>query len=542
MGKPNYSIVQQIRSGDFDISPVRLTIIQSVLVIVLALIFAGVLFNYIGIYFHSIWYQLLATLVISSILAPIFLYPSYRATDQLRQANLLIKRQATTDYLTGLPNMLAFSKQLSATLDETTDGYSVENIEFALHFIDLDRFKQINDSLGHDGGNLLLTEVANRLSQWVGSSGFVARFGGDEFVVIQYEVSSELEASQFAHDIRTVIASVHHIANQEVSVGATLGTALVPRDGKNQDQILKAADMALYRAKSAGLPQCVFYPSLASAALSRIRIEAILRSAIKTNSLKPHFHSIVHADNPLRIVGFEALARVELPDGEVLSPDEFIPVAESTGLIIALGEHILRQACLECLRWDQQIYVAVNVSPTQLIRSDFLNTICKTLEDTGLDPRRLELEITESELIGEIAQIRPVLGQLRELGVRIALDDFGSGYCGLHYLRSITIDKIKVDKSIIDDAGNVLVATNILISVSQIAREMGLTLTAEGIDTIGKVEFLASENCAQELQGFLFSKPVGADEAFKMQEFYLPHCPSADIVSLPEYVQKTQRR
>jgi diguanylate cyclase (GGDEF)-like protein len=541
MRKTNHSTLRQIYSGNFNVSPIRLTIIQSVLVIILASIFAAVLFNYIGIYYHSIWYQLFATLIVSSILAPIFLYPSFRTTDQLRKANLVIERQATTDHLTALPNMLAFSKQLSATLKMTGDGDSNENIEFALHFIDLDRFKQINDTLGHDGGNQLLIKVANRLSERVGASGFVARFGGDEFVVIQYSVFNELEASRFAQDLRAVVSTCYHLSNQEVSVGATIGTALVPRDGNNQDQILKAADMALYKAKSANLPQCIFDPGLASDALTKIRIEGILRSAIKTKSLKPYFHSIVHAENPLRIVGFEALARIELFDGEILRPDEFIPVAESTGVIIELGEHILRQACMECLRWNPQIYVAVNVSPTQLIRSDFFETVYKTLEETGLEPGRLELEITESVLIGEIAQIRPVLNQLRELGVRIALDDFGSGYCGLHYLRNITIDKIKVDKSIIDDAGSVLVATNILRSVSQIAREMGLTLTAEGIDTVGKAEFLAGENCAQELQGFLFSQPVGADDAFKMQEFYTPENQGAEIVSLPEYAQKIQR-
>ena len=538
MQKTKKSILRQMYSGDFDVSPVKLTVIQSILVIILASVLAGVLFNYVGIHFHSIWYQLFATLVVSSIVAPIFLYPSFRTSDQLRRANLIIEEQATTDHLTSLPNMLGFSNKLNALLAKTSDGCLNDNTEFALHFVDLDRFKQVNDSLGHDCGNLLLVNAANRLVEWIGSSGFVARFGGDEFVVIQYSVSRELDAIRFAQEMRSVISVGYNIANQEVSVGATIGCALVPRDGNNQDQILKAADMALYKAKSAGLPQCVFDPSLASEALSKIRTEEILRSAIKTKTVKPYFHSIVHAENPLQIVGFEALARIELFDGEILKPDDFIPVAESTGIIIELGEQILRQACEECMKWRPQIYVAVNVSPIQMIRSDFLGTVRNILAETGLDPHRLELEITESVLIEEIAQIRPVLAQLRELGVRIALDDFGSGYCGFHYLRSITIDKIKVDKSIVDEAGTVLVATNILRSVSQISREMGLTLTAEGIDTIAKAEFLAGENIADELQGYLFSKPATAEYAFQMQEYCGPEICSSKVVSLPEYARK----
>ncbi len=526
------NIEHKLFSGKSNVSPIRLTIIQSILVIIIASIFAGTMFEFVGRYYHSIWYQLFATLVISSIVAPIFLYPSYRTAAQLRSANLVIKRQATTDHLTALPNMLAFSKQLEVSIQNADSGK-----RFAVHFIDLDRFKQINDSLGHDGGNLLLIKAANRLREWVGSTGFVARFGGDEFVVIQYSVVDEFDANRFALELRAVISKCYYLSNQEVSVGATVGTALVPHHGKSQDQILKAADMALYKAKSAGMPQCLFNPNLASEALNRIRIEGILRTALKKGYVNPHFHSIMRADNLLRIAGFEALARIELPNGEIIQPDNFIPIAESTGIIVELGEYILRQACLECTRWRSEIYVAVNVSPIQLARSDFLYTVRSILEETGLEPDRLELEITESVLISDISHIGPVLSQLRELGVRIALDDFGSGYCGLHYLRKITIDKIKVDKSIINEAGSVRVATNILRSVSQIAKEMGWTLTAEGVDTIAKAEFLSNENCAQEFQGYLFSQPVCAKTAYQMQDFLGHGDQSAEIISLPDYAR-----
>ena len=263
----------------------------------------------------------------------------------------------------------------------------------------------------------------------------------------------------------------------------------------------------------------------------------MLRRAINNGNLKPYFHSIVRQDNPLHIAGFEALARIELSNNEVLRPDEFIPVAESTGLILELGEYMLKQACKECSTWHPDIYVAVNVSPVQLMRSDFLKTVRETLEETGLSADRLELEITETVMISDISHIRPILCRLRKLGVRIALDDFGSGYSGLHYLRQIEIDKIKVDKSIIDEAGTVRVATNILRSVSHIAREMGLTLTAEGVDTIAKANFLATENCAHELQGYLFSQPVCAKEAYRMQEYSDQRNFSADIVSISDLVE-----
>lgn len=515
---------------DIEASPIKLTIIQSILVVIVASILAVSLFQMVGIYYHSIWYQLFATLVISSIVAPIFLYPTFKTSERLRRANTLINKQATTDHLTGLPNMLAFSDRLTETIIELEDQAG-----FAVHFIDLDRFKQINDTLGHDGGNKLLILAADRLQNYVGSSGFVARFGGDEFVVIQYSVTNEQEASRFAMDLRKVISSSYKVNNEELSVGATIGTALVPQHGTNQDQILKAADMALYKAKEAGTPYCLFDPNIADEALNKIRIEGVLRKAIKNGRLKPFFHSIVRQDNPLRIVGFEALARIEISDDEVLRPDEFIPVAESSGLILELGEYILKQACAECATWNSDIYVAVNVSPVQFMRTDFYKTVQDTLKETGLSANRLELEITESVIIGDISHISSVLSRLRKLGVRIALDDFGSGYCGLHYLRLIEIDKIKIDKSIIDDAGTVLVATNILKSVSHIAKELGLTLTAEGVDTIAKAEYLAAENCAHELQGFLFSRPVPAREAYRMQEFLVQRSPSTEVVPIQKY-------
>ncbi len=504
--------------GNLDVHPAKLTAVQSALVTALALLFAVLLYLTVGIHYPGIWYQVFASLLIASVLGPIFLYPTFKTSQRLRNANAIIKKQATTDHLTGLPNMLALSKRVEAELSRQKIG-DLSHGQFALHFLDLDRFKQVNDSLGHDAGNNLLVQIATKLQNWVGPDGFVARFGGDEFVIIQNSVNSQREAKKFAKLLSNFLAGSYRISDQTVIVRVTIGTALSPLHGNNSEQVLKAADIALFKAKSEGVPLCMFKPELAKRAENRRKTENVLQSALENGHLKPHFQSIVRISNPLDIVGFEALARIELPNGNILRPDEFIPVAESTGMVVELGRQILNQACEECSHWNDNVFVAVNVSPTQIVRSDFLKTVQDALSISGLAANRLELEITESVLINDIGIIRPILSELRNMGIRIALDDFGSGFCGLHYLRQITIDKIKIDKSIIDDAGSVRIATNILKSVAGIAREMNLTLTAEGVDTIDKAEYLASEGCAEQMQGYLFSRPVCARQARQMLEF-----------------------
>ena len=504
--------------GNLDVHPAKLTAVQSALVTTLASIFSVLLYLTVGIHYPGVWYQVFASLLIASVLAPIFLYPTFKTSQRLRHANAIIKKQAATDHLTSLPNMLALSKRVEAELNNQKSGDPTHG-QFALHFLDLDRFKQVNDSLGHDAGNDLLVQVAAKLQEWVGPNGFVARFGGDEFVIIQNSVNSEREAKKFAKKISNYLAGSYRLSDQTVAVRATIGTALSPLHGNTAEQVLKAADIALFKAKFEGVPLCMFKPELAKRAENRRKIENVLQSALEYGYLKPHFQSIVRMSNPLDIVGFEALARIELPNGNILRPDEFIPVAESTGMVVELGKQILNQACEECSQWNDNVFVAVNVSPTQIVHSNFLKTVQDALSISGLTANRLELEITESVLINDIGVIRPILSELRNMGVRIALDDFGSGFCGLHYLRQITIDKIKIDKSIIDDAGTVRIATNILKSVAVIAKEMNLTLTAEGVDTIEKAEYLATEGCAEQMQGFLFSRPVCARQARQMLEF-----------------------
>ncbi|MFT6657473.1 putative bifunctional diguanylate cyclase/phosphodiesterase [Maritalea sp.] len=529
MIKKCWNIIGKYFAGDPSISPAKLTLFQSAGATVLASILAVVAFQTVGQYYAGIWYQLGVTLVVASLVAPIFLYPSYRTSGRLKRANKIIAAQATTDHLTGLPNMLALTNKLEELL-ETNQG----NHPFAVHFVDIDRFKQVNDSLGHDVGNELINQLGCRIQNWVGDAGFVARFGGDEFVVIQYLTANEMAATHFGRELRVFLAKRYILPDHEVNVTASIGTALSPLHGTSQDQLLKAADLALYKAKETGHAGCVFEPRFASEASNRRRIEGILRDCIHAATLKPYFHSIVHAKNPLQIAGFEALSRIELPDGEILNPEEFIPIAESTGLILDIGAHILQQACHECASWHPDLFVAVNVSPVQLIRSDFLTTVQEALNDSGLAPYRLELEITESVLINDVEKIRTTLERVRAMGVQIALDDFGAGYCGLHYLRQIEIDKIKIDKSIIDDAATVEISRNILNGVCLIAKQMNITLVAEGVDEISKAEFLSQGERVHQFQGFLFSKPVNAEDARRMQKVLPPFATGDNVINLSD--------
>jgi diguanylate cyclase (GGDEF)-like protein len=501
--------VKAIVDGSLDAEPARLTLIQSILVTLLAATMAASLYVAIGVYFPNIWYQIFAALFISAILAPIFLYPSYRTSHRLRLANSVIRQQALTDHLTKLPNSFALSEELQARLSLQPQG-------LAVHFIDVDRFKQVNDSLGHDVGNTVLNAVAAGLRNFIGKKDFVARFGGDEFVVVQNAVSSASEAIDFALKIRQAVSTSHELDGHRVVVDVTVGTAMAPLHGDDPNAILKAADLALYKAKARGTMGELFTPQMALIANRRRDLEVGMATAIANNQLSLEFQPIVLGKDPQEIVAFEALLRWTLPDGTTISPNEFVPVAERTGAIVEIGEWALRQACLECRNWPDHMRVAVNVSPVQFFRSDIVSVTKQILADTQLAAHRLDLEITETVLINDTTFINPLLNELREMGTRIALDDFGSGYCGLHYLRQFTIDKIKVDKTIIDEACSSEKALNILRGVSKIASEIGMTVTVEGVDSQEKAALLNQEQCADEVQGFFYGRPMSADVVSRM--------------------------
>lgn len=521
-------IVSWLLHYEENASPIKLTVVQTIAATLLATLMAALTYLLIGQFNPGIAYQIIVTLVIAGIVAPIFLYPSLRNQQRLAEAKSIIEVQAKTDFLTGLPNMLSLAEHLDSLVARAD-----QETTFALHFLDINRFKQINDTLGHDVGNEFIRAFAQRLDFVAGPNCFIARFGGDEFVVVQYNIADEQDAAQFGRDIRKQMAHRYQTANNEINVTASVGSAVFPIHGTSPKALLKAADLALFRAKEQTNSNCVFDPSFADDASNCARIENTLRTCIEDGTLKPYYHSIVDAKNPLRIQGFEALSRIDLPNGERLTPSEFIPIAENTGLIVDIGAHILRQACKACASWHPDLFVSVNVSPVQLIRSDFITTVHEALTESGLSAYRLELEITESALVNDIDLVRQSLDRIRAMGVQIALDDFGAGYCGLHYLRKIEIDKIKIDKSIIDEAEDVAIARNILQGLTVLAKQMDIVLVAEGVDSIQKAEFLTQGNKVHQFQGHLFSTPVDAKTAFRMQECLPRNCYTDNVIPLP---------
>ena len=503
--------LKAILSGVLDGKPELLTVVQSIVVTVLAILMSAGLYLVVGIHFPGVLYQIFAALVIASILAPIFLYPAFRTASRLRDAYATIRTQAFTDRLTQLPNSFALMSELETRLER-----SRASAVLAVHIVDLSRFKEVNDGIGFDAGDALLVKVAGTLLHAVAADGFVARFGTDQFVVIQNVATSRDEARIYAQKLLGAISRRYDVLGHQVVMTANAGTALATIHGSRARQIVAAADFALSKAKATGATWSMFEESLAQAATNRRDMEVGLRGALEKGELNLVYQPIVRATNPSEIVAVEALMRWTTRAGNKVLPDEFIPVAESSGLIVEMGTWALREACRECVRWPSHVRVAVNVSPSQFQHGDFVGIVRQALSDANLPPERLELEITETMLISDTNQFAPALVKLRQMGIRIALDDFGSGFCGLNYLRRFTIDKIKVDKSIIDEAMANERAANILRGVSKIANEIGMTVTVEGVDTLEKADLIIRENCADELQGFLYSRPAVADDIRKM--------------------------
>lgn len=494
-----------------DGRPEVLTAVQSALVTVLATLMSAALYLLVGVHFPGVHYQIFAALLIASILAPIFLYPAFRTASRLRSAYATIRSQAFTDHLTQLPNSFALMNEI-----ETRVGSGRPTAQFAVHILDLNRFKEVNDGLGLDAGDALLVEVANTLRCTVPPGGFVARFGIDQFVVIQDGPTRADDVSAYAAELLESISRRYDVLGQQVVTKATAGTALVPQHGSRAKQIVGAADFALSKSKATGLSWSLFEPDLAKAATSRRDIEVGLRRAIEAGELRLAYQPIVSASDSSEVVAVEALLRWETAAGNRVPPVQFIPVAEGSGLIVEMGAWALRQACKEAVKWPHNVRISVNVSPAQFQHGTFVETVATTLSETGLAPHRLELEITETMLISDTSFFAPDLTRLRQMGVRIALDDFGSGFCGLNYLRRFKIDKIKVDKSIIDEAVVDERAANILRGVSKIAGEIGMIVTVEGVDSLEKADLIKRENCADELQGFLYSRPLPAEGIRKM--------------------------
>ncbi|UTD28620.1 bifunctional diguanylate cyclase/phosphodiesterase [Bradyrhizobium sp. WD16] len=417
-----------------------------------------------------------------------------------RKAEAQISYLAHHDALTGLPNRVTLQQRLQHTVEQCNRA----DRKAAVLGIDLDMFKNINDTFGHPTGDRLLVEVAGRLKAALSGGDIAARLGGDEFAVILDPVNAPAEIAERVAHLIEALSSPYHIDGRELVVGASIGIAIAPTDGDSADLLLRNADMALYRAKADGGGVHHFFElEMDRQAQARRSLEADLREALAEGGFDLHYQPLVNVAER-RIVSFEALLRWQHPVRGMVPPAEFVPIAEDIGLIVPIGEWVLRSACAEAARWPDDIKVAVNLSPVQFKSRNLVSAVMAALAHSGLAPDRLELEITESVLLAETDANLQTLHQLRRLGVRISMDDFGTGYSSLSYLRSFPFDKIKIDRSFIRDLPERADCVAIVRAISGLARSLGISTTAEGVETQGQLEHLRAEGCT-EVQGFLFS-------------------------------------
>ena len=414
-----------------------------------------------------------------------------------------ITQLAFNDVLTGLPNRTMFHQQLDQLF-----GASQGGAMFALHCLDLDQFKVINDTLGHPAGDSLLVEAARRL-RYAARGHFVGRLGGDEFVVLQSVGADRDAIDRLAREILTAIAQPLSIDGNELVPSTSIGIAIAPDDGGDGGTLLRNADLALYRAKEAGRGTYAFFEeSLNQRAQERRQVESDLRLALERGELELHYQPLFDLEQN-RICSFEALLRWNHPKRGLISPVDFIPIAEDTGLIVPIGAWVVREACAQAARWPEQIRIAVNVSPVQFHRGSLHDTILSALATSSLAPGRLEVEITESIFLEGSETTLRLLHALRSLGVRVALDDFGTGYSSLSYLQSFPFDKLKIDRSFIHNLLTREGATAIVHAITELANALGIETTAEGVEETAQLMELRAHGCSS-VQGFLFAEPMTA--------------------------------
>ncbi|WP_213773806.1 EAL domain-containing protein [Bradyrhizobium sp. dw_78] len=418
-----------------------------------------------------------------------------------KRAEARLAFMAQHDALTGLPNRNVLRQHIDDILLHTRRNAE----KAALLILGLDNFKAVNDTLGHGIGDNLLRGVAKRLRSTLREEDMVARLNSDEFAIVQGGLTRPEDAVLLARRLLEAVGESYVLDGHSVVIGASVGIAMAPGDGDESEKLLKHAAMALSRAKNDSRGTFSFFEAEMDArAQSRRKIEIDLREAVQGDMLRPYYQPLVDLATG-RITGFEALVRWPHPERGMISPAEFIPVAEETGLINALGGQMLHRACADAALWPDDVRVAVNLSPLQFRSGNLLSLVMETLKQTGLPARRLELEITETLLLEKSSQVLATLHALRALGVRISMDDFGTGYSSLSYLRSFPFDKIKVDQSFVRDLGTNPEAQAIVRAIISLGAGLGVTITAEGVETESELSCLRAEGC-QEGQGFLFSR------------------------------------
>jgi diguanylate cyclase (GGDEF)-like protein len=424
-----------------------------------------------------------------------------------RRSEVKIEYMAHHDALTDLANRVLLNERLEQAL-----GQRIHREEMvAVHHLDLDQFKAVNDTFGHPAGDKLLKIVADRLRTLVRETDTIARMGGDEFVVVQAPIADPAEATSLAQRIIASMSEPFDLDGHQAVIGASVGIAVGPSDGLKPDRLLRNADLALYRAKGDGRGTFRFFEATMDLQMQTRRImERDLRKALPAGEFELYYQPVVNLASG-DISGFEALIRWNHPEQGLVSPAAFIPLAEETSFIVPMGEWVIRQACATAAQWPGDLSVAVNISAAQFRYPGLMQVIVGALATSGLQPTRLEIEITETVLLQNRETTLAVLHQLRELGVRIAMDDFGTGYSSLTYLQCFPFDKIKIDRSFVKDITENAGSLNIVRAVAALAKGMGMTATAEGIETREQLDRITCEGCT-EMQGFLFSRPLPASE------------------------------
>src|SRR5262249_42758517 len=432
---------------------------------------------------------------------PQYLVNVLQDVTELKRAEARIAHMAHFDALTDLPNRSAFNECLETTLERATR----EKERFALLCLDLDRFKEVNDVFGHAAGDAVLRRIAERLANTAGEA-FLARLGGDEFAVIASGGPQPAGAALLAEQLMAAFADEVTVDGHRMHVGVSIGIAIFPADGADASSLLANADAALYRAKSGGRGAICFFESDMDQRLRERRaLVHDLHSAIERGELVVHYQPQARIDGEL--TGFEALVRWKHPVRGLLGPNVFIPAAEESGLILSIGEWVLREACREAASWPKPLNLGVNLSPVQFRHGDLPGLVHSVLFETGLTPSRLELEITESVLIDDFARGVAILPRLKLLGVHIAMDDFGTGYSSLSNLQAFAFDRIKIDRSFISSLQSNRQSATIVRAVIGLGRGLDLPVIAEGVETNDQLMFLSSESC-DEVQGYLVGKPL----------------------------------
>jgi diguanylate cyclase (GGDEF)-like protein len=427
-----------------------------------------------------------------------------------RQSEVRIAHMAHHDALTDLPNRVLLRDRLDAALVRVRRGE-----QLAVHYLDLDHFKSTNDSLGHSVGDELLKAVADRLRGCLRETDTIARLGGDEFAIIQTAIDQPTDAAILARRVREALTAPYQLADHQILADVSIGISIAPNDGTGSDQLLKQADMALYRAKSDGRGTFRFFEAEMDARVkARRMLELDLRKALANDEFELHYQPLVNLERNA-VSGCEALLRWHHPERGMISPNDFIPIAEETGLIVKIGEWAMRKACAEAATWPDDITVAVNVSPIQFREPTLVLTVVNALAAAGLPARRLEIEITEAVLLRDNDATLSSLHQLRDLGVRVVMDDFGTGYSSLSYLRSFPFDKIKIDRSFIKDLSDGSDSAAIVQAITALATNLNITTTAEGTETVAQMDRIRSLGCT-EMQGYLFSRPKSASDIAAM--------------------------